>query len=169
MSGRPSGPVASAVDPDRAGDDVPAIEVLSEPEVLIRSEERLGVSTVRVPSRRVRLEKYVVTETRTITVQVSREEVRLVEVEWADPTATRDALDPADARRWLTVSEEQVVVTTTVVPVERVRLDVTEVTEGRTLTGELRRERVAFTPDSFLPGVPTITDPYPTTTTEGRE
>lgn len=135
---------------------------MSDRNALIRSEERLEVTTVRVPSRRVRLEKYVVTETRTITVQISREEVRLVEIDLEpaeSPTeggpvpvvGTADAVDPG---RWLTLSEEQIVVTTTVVPVERVRLDITSITEDRTITEDVRRERIAFAPDSYLPGVP---------------
>ncbi|WP_111766184.1 DUF2382 domain-containing protein [Nakamurella deserti] len=111
------------------------------------SEERLAISTVRVPSRRVRLEKYVVTETRTITVQVSREEVRLVDVDLPDAGPVDEhapAGSSGDADRWLTLSEERVVVTTETVPVERVRLEVSTVVEDRVVTDEIRREQIAL-------------------------
>ncbi|WP_166442291.1 YsnF/AvaK domain-containing protein [Nakamurella flava] len=120
---------------------------------IVRSEERLAVTTVRVPTRRVRLEKYVVTETRTITVRVSHEEVRLVDVDPADDPAEL-AVSGSDADRWVTLSEERPVVTMQVVPVERVRLAVTSVVENRDVTGEVRRERIAFDP-GFEHPVPT--------------
>jgi uncharacterized protein (TIGR02271 family) len=119
---------------------------------LILSEEQLAVSTVRVPARRVRLEKYVVTETRTITVQVSHEEVRLVEVglDEGDPDTDTD-VQATDPDRWLTVSEERIAITTEVVPLERVRLAVTSVSEDRTVRDDIRREQVAFETDTGLP------------------
>lgn len=115
---------------------------------LTLSREQLAVSTMRVPARRVRLEKYVVTETRTITVQVSHDEVRLVDL---DPT-TADRMNAEitptgqDNGRWLTLSEERIVVTTEVVPIERVRLQVTPVTEQRQITETVQVEQVAHDP-----------------------
>lgn len=118
---------------------------------LIRSEERLQVSTVPVRARRVRLEKYVVTETRTITVQVSREMVRLVDMDLDDdptgaptPTTTDGTAD--DVGRWLALHEERVAITTEVVPVERVRLAVYSVTEQQDVTDSVRREHVHLDP-----------------------
>ena len=117
--------------PDGAGTPAP-----SGP-ALILSEERLAVSTVRVPDRRVRLEKFVVSETRTVTVRLDREEYRLVEMPVDDdaPSAPQD-----DPHRWLTLSEERVVVTTEVVPVARVRLAVATVSTDRDVTGDVRRD-----------------------------
>jgi stress response protein YsnF len=116
---------------------------------LIRSEERLTAGVRRVPYSRVRLEKFVVTETRTVTVEVRREEVRLVHLDPA-PDAGTDVADGSPAAgaadgpvdRWLTLSEERVAITTEVVPVERVRLQVDTVTVEREVTEPVRREEV---------------------------
>ncbi len=141
------------------------------PDGLIRSEERLDVSTRRVPSRRVRLEKFVVTETRTVEVEVSHEEVRLVYLDISADRAdsagspaspgsagspgssgrpTTDlppaAADASDTGRWLTVSEERIVVSKEVVPVERVRLQINTVTEQRNVTEDVRREEIRLEP-----------------------
>lgn len=117
---------------------------------LVRSEEHLRVSTVQVRARRVRLEKFVVTETRTITVQVSREEVRLVDVDLGDdPTDELTPVAAGDDGRWLTLSEERVAITTEVVPVERVRLGVYAVTEQHDITDTVRHEQVQL---DQLPG-----------------
>jgi uncharacterized protein (TIGR02271 family) len=138
--------------PPSYGDDT-VMPVAAERSLTL-SEERIGVSTVRVPARRVRLEKYVVTETRTMTVQVSREEVRLVDVELTDTDLT-DGPAPtdtmSDAGRWLTLSEERVVVTTETVPIERVRLEVSTVVEDRIVSEDVRREQVTFDSGSVLP------------------
>lgn len=115
---------------------------------LIRSEEHLRVSTVPARARRVRLEKYVVTETRTITVQVSREQVRLVDIDLDDDLTDESGTtsNNDDSGRWLTLSEERVAITTEVVPVERVRLAVYGVTEQRDVTDTVRREQIELDP-----------------------
>jgi uncharacterized protein (TIGR02271 family) len=56
---------------------------------MTRSEERLNVETERVQARRARLRKYVTTEQQTVTVPVSREEVRVEREPITD--ANRDA------------------------------------------------------------------------------
>lgn len=122
---------------------------------MVRSAERLDVTTVRVPTRSVRLEKYVVTETRTITVEVSHEQVRVVEIDLTADTADSTAAlggqplgggDRSGAGRWLTLSEERIDIVTTVVPVERVRLAVTSVAGTRTVTENIRREEIQLEP-----------------------
>ena len=47
---------------------------------MVRSEERVRVSTERVAARRMRVVKYVVTEEVQVTVPVRREEIRIEEV-----------------------------------------------------------------------------------------
>ena len=82
-------------------DQIPDVQRLAgavepgEPGVLVRSEERLNVSTQRFTTGRARLEKYLITETRTITVEVTREEVRLVHDD-TSPTAPADPARPTD-------------------------------------------------------------------------
>lgn len=110
--------------------------------VMVRSEERMHVRTKQVPARVARLEKFIVTEQRTITVDVRHEEVRLV---YDDLSADRNALDTAEPTRALpefVLSEEQVEVRTVTVPVERVRLVVETVTEQREVTEAVRSERI---------------------------
>lgn len=114
---------------------------------LIRSEERLSVTTERVPSGWVRLEKYLVTEMQTITVELTHEEVRVVR---GPATGDTDfAARQVDAfggqknqARWMPLSREEAVVTTRVVPVERVRLEVYAVTEERWITEQVRKEQI---------------------------
>ena len=117
---------------------------------LIRSEEQLQVSTDRVLAGYARLEKFTVTETKTITVEVTREEVRLVhrDVDSSEPEQPTYA-SPAgtDADRWMVLSREEVVVTKQVVPVERVRLEVYPVAEQRQITEQVRKEQIDTAPD----------------------
>lgn len=134
----------------------PAAGSAAESRYLVRSEERLDVHTIQVPVGRARLEKFLVSETRTVTVEVTHEEVRLVRYD-ADGAATdaggrplnpvHPAVAPgADTNefgngrnhgnpgRWLTLSEERVIITREVVAVERVRLQVDTITEQQDVT-----------------------------------
>lgn len=126
---------------------------------LVRSEERLRVGTEWVSAGSARLEKYTVTETRTITVQVIRERVRLITT-GADEQSTAvddpgaDGAAPAGAATassgWLVLTEEQVVVSKQPVPVERVRLDTFLTIEQQDVTAQVRSERIELVAD---PGV----------------
>jgi uncharacterized protein (TIGR02271 family) len=108
----------------------------------VLSAERLQVGRERVPTRIARLQKFIVTEQRTITVEVRHEEARLV---YEDVPAGEDAAALLSRRTGsapeLVLHEEQIQVTTRVVPVERVRAVVEQVTERREVTGEVRVER----------------------------
>jgi len=141
-------PVPPLLPPDDAGGASTARNYL------VRSEERLNVTTARVPGGWARLEKYLVTETKTITVEVTHEEVRLV----SEPTdGGQPHSDPGREKnqaRWMYVSREEVVVTKKVVPVERVRLEVYPVTEERQISDEVRKEQIDTA------GLPAEGDPY---------
>lgn len=118
---------------------------------LVLSEEQLRVQTDRELAGYARLEKFTVTETETITVEVTREEVRLVQrasggAEIGRPAAAGSA--DSDNGRWMTLSREEVVVTKRVVPLERVRLEVYPVTEQRQVTDEVRKEQIDSNLDS---------------------
>jgi stress response protein YsnF len=108
---------------------------------VVRSEERLDVTTRRVPFARAVLRKVIVVEQRTITVDVAHEEARLeilpIGEEWTDESRGVHVALPD-----LVLSEEQVVVTKRVVPVERVRMRVEEVVMDASVTGDVRREQV---------------------------
>jgi uncharacterized protein (TIGR02271 family) len=117
---------------------------------LVRSEEQLRVATDRVISGYARLEKFTVTETKTITVEVTHEEVRLVQRTADGSPADQSApvsRNTADDARWMVLSREEVVVTKRVVPVERVRLEVYPVVEQRQVTEQIRKEQIDDTPD----------------------
>ena len=112
---------------------------------LVRSEEQLRVGTERVVAGYARLEKFTVTQTQSITVEVTHEEVRLVQTA-AGAEAERQGLPgsqaPADGDRWMVLSREEVVVSKRVVPVERVRLEVYPVIEQRQVTEQVRKEQI---------------------------
>lgn len=116
----------------------------SDRNFLIRSEEQLHVATQRVAAGVARLEKFVVTETRTITVEVAHEEVRLVHLDAATSPAQPSA-QIADAGRWMVLSREEPVVTKQVVPVERVRLEVAPVLAQQQVTEAVRKEQIDTT------------------------
>ena len=128
----------SAADRAAALDD--AVEV-------IRSEERLDVRTVSVPVKRVRVRKVIVSEERTVTVTVRREELRVDEVP-VDPSevlGTGGPLDPSSGPEGdveMVLHEEQIIVTTQVVPVQRVRAVKQVVTVQTPVTEAVRHEVV---------------------------
>jgi uncharacterized protein (TIGR02271 family) len=108
------------------------------------SEERLNVGTRQTEAGRARLRKYVVTENVTETVPVSHEEVRL-EREPITDANIGNALDgPAisEEEHEVVLHAETPVVEKEAVPVERVRLDKTTVTEQQTVTEGVRKEEI---------------------------
>lgn len=111
-------------------------------EAMTRSEERLNVGTRNEETGRARLRKYVVTEEQTVTVPVTREEVRVEREPITD--ANRDEAsagsDISEAEHEVTLHAERPVVQTEAVPVERVRLTKDQVTDEETVTGEVRKE-----------------------------
>lgn len=113
---------------------------------VVRHEERLRVGTETVPIERVRLERVVVTEQRTVTIDVSHEEIRLhrepVSGAAGSVTATRADRQPIV----VILSEEQVEITKRVVPVERVTLHIDVVTDEKQISETVRREQIDVDP-----------------------
>jgi uncharacterized protein (TIGR02271 family) len=111
-----------------------------------RFEEQLRVSTRSVPSERVRLERYIVTEQRTITLDVKREEIRLIREplseEEGDATAHSDPQDHTREDIIMVLREEQPVITKKIVPVERVCLHTHTVTELHHIDEAIGREQI---------------------------
>ena len=144
------------------------IEALSRTDdAMTRSEERLVASTEVYETGRARLYKQVVTEDVQITVQVRREVLRLDRE--PIPPGTGELVHDPDVFGPLetfgapgggtifevTLHEERPVVTTEIVPVERVRLVKVVQTEHQVVTGEVRKERI----EADLPGrTPTVID-----------
>jgi uncharacterized protein (TIGR02271 family) len=121
---------------------------------MTRSEERLVAGTRTEQSGTARLRKYVVTEQQSVTVPVSREEVRL-EREPITDANVGDAMDgPAisEEEHELTLNAEKPVVTTEAVPVERVKLNKETVADQETVGGEVRKEQIEFDGDTGTTG-----------------
>ena len=111
---------------------------------MTRSEEELQVGTTQRERGRVRLRKYVTTETQQVTVPVQREEVRVEREPITD--ANRDAAvsgpEISEEEHEVTLHEETPVVEKRAVPKERVRLDTETVTDERQVSEEVRKEQI---------------------------
>lgn len=113
-------------------------------DAMTRSEEQLSVGTESREAGRARLRKYVTTEQQTVTVPVTREEVR-VEREPITDANRDDALsgpDISEAEHEVTLHEERPVVDKETVPVERVRLEKDQVTDEEQVTEDVRTEHI---------------------------
>ncbi len=121
--------------------------------VITRSEERLHTGVEAVPVRRLRLRKSIVTEERTITVQLRHEEFRIEQEPIFDPvTGTVGASDPGevdvhlgpgdDRDVTMVLYAERPLISTEVVPVERIRVSKYVVTDEQTVSAAVRREVV---------------------------
>ena len=129
-------------------------------EAMTRSEERLVASTEVYETGRARLRKYVVTEQVQITVEVRREELRIERepiadfeqtlVEDPDVFGTAEQFGGPDGGVIFEVilHEERPIITTEIVPVERVRVTKLVQTEQHIASGQVRKEQI----DVDLPG-----------------
>ena len=113
-------------------------------DAMTRSEEELTVGKTSRETGRVRLRKYVVTEDVQKTVPVQREEVRLEREPITDANVGKAMDGPAisDEEHEVVLHEEEVVAEKRAVPKERVRLDKDTVAEERTVSEEVRKERI---------------------------
>jgi len=119
-------------------------------DAMTRSEERLRVGTEQVQTGRARLRKYVVTENETVTVPVTREEVRL-EREPITDANVGDALagpDISEEEHEVVLTEERPVIQKETVPVERVRLGTETVTDTERVQAEVRKEEIELEGDT---------------------
>jgi uncharacterized protein (TIGR02271 family) len=120
---------------------------------MTRSEEQLHVGTEKQETGKARLRKHIVTETETVQVPVSREEVR-VEREPITEANRGQAMaggDLTEEEHEVTLTEERAVVTKEAVPVERVRLGTETVTDEQTVTEEVRKEQIDADTDETTP------------------
>ncbi|WP_229070256.1 YsnF/AvaK domain-containing protein [Actinoplanes sp. DH11] len=134
-------------------------------DAMTRSEQRLVAGTEVYEVGRARLRKHVVTENVQITVQVRREELRLEREPIAEgeraPVADPDVFGSAEEFGGpdggvifeVVLHEERPVVTSEIVPVERVRLSKQVQTEQHLLTGDVLKERI----EVDVPGRPPTT------------
>ena len=115
-------------------------------DAMTRSEERLVAGTRTEEAGRARLRKYVVTEQESVSVPVSREEVRLEREPITDANrgAALDGPAISEEEHEVTLHAERPVVDTEAVPVERVRLGKETVTDTESVSGEVRKEQIEF-------------------------
>lgn len=113
-------------------------------DAMTRSEERMTVGTTSQETGRARLRKYVVSENVTQSVPVTREEVRVEREPITDANAGKAMDGPAisEEEHEVTLHAERPVVEKEAVPVERVRLDKTTVTEQEQVSADLRKEEI---------------------------
>ncbi|NEK87404.1 PRC and DUF2382 domain-containing protein [Blastococcus saxobsidens] len=116
---------------------------------MTRSEEHLNVGTRSEEVGRARLRKYVVSENVTETVPVSHEEVRLEREPITDANVGNAMDGPAisEEEHEVVLHGERPVVEKEAVPVERIRLDKTTVTEQTQVNETLRKEEVEIEGD----------------------
>ncbi len=119
-------------------------------DAMTRSEERLNVGTRSEEVGRARLRKYVVTENVTESVPVTREEVRLEREPITDANVGNAMDGPAisEEEHEVTLHAERAVVEKEAVPVERVRLDKTTVTDEAQVNEEVRKEQIEVDGDT---------------------
>lgn len=104
-------------------------------------EERVDVGTERVETGRVRLRKHVVTDQKTVTVPVEREEYEVVREPVTDGgTADRGALGDDEVE--VAVHEERPVIDKDVVATEEVGVQRNTVTDERDVTTDVSHEEV---------------------------
>jgi uncharacterized protein (TIGR02271 family) len=155
-------PAAEAPAGEGAVGEAPADETLvdqaqAEPdepgnEWVVRSEERIAVTMETHESGRVRMRKYVDTEPVRRTVRVFHEELEIERV----PIGDKDQVtaDMAECEQEIVLHETRAKITKETVPVERVRLSVRKVEEDKTVSGEIRKERIEVVDDGPATGPP---------------
>ena len=111
---------------------------------MTRSEEQLRVGTETAEVGRARLRKYVTTERETVSVPVSREEVRLERepITEANRGNAYDGPAISEEEHEVVLHAERPVVSKEATPVERVRLDTQTVTEQQQVSEQVRKEEI---------------------------
>ncbi len=129
--------------------DGPTRRVVDQAE-LVAGRETLTATTERVGVATARLEKFLVTEQHVITIDVTREDVRLVH--GPPPTGTGASTDDEahPTSDTVVLYAEEVEIVRHWVPVETARLAVTTVTTTKTVTDTVRTEHI----DATLEPVP---------------
>jgi hypothetical protein len=109
---------------------------------MTRSEEQQRAGVVNVVVGRARLVTFVVTENQTFTVPVRRQEVRLVYDPVPAHVQSMMSVQPGEETHEVILHAEQVLFTSQVVPVQRVRMVKRVITTGQTVTEPIRSEQI---------------------------
>ena len=133
-----------------AGEHMPAGEQMAGEETggsdwLIRQEERIQVGKEMLETGRVRLHKYVDTESIEQPVHLYREDFEIERIPISGEEPASGTLE--EGVQEIVLHEERVVLRKELVPVERVRLRTKRIATDSTVRDEVRRERIEVEPD----------------------
>ena len=128
----------------RAGEQL-AGEEAGGSDWLIRQEERIQVGKEMLETGRVRLHKYVDTESIEQPVHLYREDFEIERIPISGDEPVSGTLE--EGVQEIVLHEERVVLRKELVPVERVRLRTRQVASDSTVRDEIRRERIEVEPD----------------------
>ena len=135
---------------DRSDQDRGDDKTRGEDSAMTRSEEELRVDKQTKSAGTARLKKWVETDEVNITVPVTREKAKVVREPVTD--ANRDKAmrgpDISEGEHEITLTEEEVNVTTEAVPKERVRLESEKETEQVPVSETVRKEHVEVEDDT---------------------
>jgi uncharacterized protein (TIGR02271 family) len=127
-----------------AGERMPGEET-GESDWLIRQEERIQVGKEMLETGRVRLHKYVDTESVEQPVHLYREDFEIERIPISGDESVSGTLE--EGVQEIILHEERVVLRKEMVPVERVRLRTKQIATDSTVRDEIRRERIEVEPD----------------------
>ncbi|UIJ35612.1 YsnF/AvaK domain-containing protein [Allobranchiibius sp. GilTou73] len=119
-----------------------AVPIADEAGVMIAREEQLHTTTRRRASRRVRFRKVIVTEEKTLTVSVRREELRVEQMNITDDGFTDEAAAPVQNDHTIVLHEEVPVLTLQTRPFEAVHISIERVTGQQRVTDQIRAEHI---------------------------
>jgi uncharacterized protein (TIGR02271 family) len=147
-AGRQQQPISSQQQPIAsqmpAGEQMPGEEIGGS-DWLIRQEERIQVGKEMLETGRVRLHKYVDTESIEQPVHLYREDFEIERIPISGDEPASGTLE--EGVQEIVLHEERVVLRKELVPVERVRLRTRRVATDSTVRDEVRRERIEVEPD----------------------
>lgn len=132
------------------GEQMPAGEQMPGEETggsdwLIRQEERIQVGKEMLETGRIRLHKYVDTESIEQPVHLYREDFEIERIPIGGGEQVSSTLE--EGVQEIVLHEERIVLRKELVPVERVRLLTRRVATDSTVRDEVRRERIEVEPD----------------------
>uniref|UniRef100_UPI00104180D9 YsnF/AvaK domain-containing protein n=1 Tax=Actinomadura roseirufa TaxID=2094049 RepID=UPI00104180D9 len=116
-----------------------------------RCEEQLRIGTERHESGRIHVRKWVETETVERTIPISHEEIKIDRepITGGRPDA---AMSVSEDDRVIILYEERPLLSTEIIPVERIRISTRQVQDEQTVRGEIRKERIEVTREDISGG-----------------
>lgn len=112
-------------------------------------EEQIRHRVQAFPREIVRIETVIVTEQRTFTAEVRREELRVTRTAISDAGLdTPPVVTQARLPIVLVLREERLIITKAIVPIERITVDIANITGAERVNDVVRQEQVKLTFDA---------------------